>query len=660
MTSEAVIKHYFHLSASFVKALHSRPSPFPSQFSETIYYRTYSRIKQDGTQEMWADTVIRVIEGVMSIRKNHYILNGLGWEDRDHQEFACDMATKMFELKWLPAGRGIWACGSNQMYRHGAASLYNCGATSTKDLSDAAEWSMDMSMHGVGTGFDTVWPGIADRKLHAQEKVVRYIIPDSREGWVESTKLLIDSWVNTMGRERYEFDYSQIRPAGSIIRGFGGVASGYKPLKVLHDAINSTMELYMRGDINETRCVADVMNRIGQCVVSGNIRRSAQIALGHQSDETFINLKNYTVNPERAEYGWLSNNSVMLTKTEDFITIPSIASSIKSNGEPGIINLMNIQKYGRLRYGDVQRDAATLINPCGEIPLEDKELCNLAEVYPTKNESIEEFFNSLRYATFYTQSVSLCPTHNEKTNRVIARNRRIGVSLSGLAEWVDAIGSTQLTRHLRDGYGIVRQYANLLAEDSGVRHPIRCTTVKPSGTTSSMVGVSSGMHYPIFKHAIRRIRIAKIHPVSEILIKSRVPHEEDKFDKATWVFEFIIKSSPAVRTVHNVSAWEQFTFLEMMQREWADNSVSCTIYFDPKKGEDKVLENMIARFIPVVKSVSMLPLLEHGAYPQMPYEDIDEAEYSRRATGILPIDWSGFTGSDGQDTKYCTNEACGV
>lgn len=652
--SKVVVKERFRLEETFCNELRAKKAEFGfSGFGEAVYYRTYSRIKPDCTQEHWSDTVIRVINGVMSIRKNHYALNRLVWDETKWHSYAKKLAMTMFNMKWLPPGRGLWIMGTEYIYERGSAALNNCGAVDTEDLSLAADWTMDMLMCGVGVGFNTVWKG-ENVSIPDKTRPVPYVIPDSREGWVASVRLLIDSY--TKGSAWFAFDYSEIRPQGSPIHGFGGTASGPAPLKELHERIENYLDNYCKGKIDQTRCIADVMNAIGACVVAGNVRRSAEIILGSVNDRTFLELKDYAKNPERAEIGWMSNNTVVLKKTEDFEKLPMVAKHIRDNGEPGIMNLINVQKYAR--YGEQSEDRAWLANPCSEIPLESFELCNLAEVFPARCIKEDEFYEALEYATFYASTVALLPTHRSETNAIILRNRRIGVSLSGVADMIDAHGATELTRRLRKGYKLVRTVNQELAAEAGVSASVRVTTVKPSGTISQLVGVSSGMHFPTFQYAIRRMRVGNTSSICNVLKAAGVPYEEDHYSANTTVFEFPIDQGKT-RKANTVSAWEQFSLLSMLQREWSDNMVSCTIYFDPKT-EGSQIEDMLALFAPVIKSVSMLPHSDAGAYVQMPYEGISKEKYNARLAKMPSIDWSTFVGSDGIESRFCTNDSCEV
>ena len=641
----------FYLEDGFKARLRKmQPSFGFDGFGEVIYYRTYSRRKKDGSQEHWADTVIRVVEGVLSIRKNHYKEQGLAWRDEAWQPFARRMAESCFSMHWLPPGRGLWIMGTDYIYERGSAALYNCGAVDTADLVDSADWAMDMLMSGVGVGFNTVWRGRAS--IPDKENPRLYVIEDSKEGWVRSVRLLLESYCR--GGPFYRFDYSKIRPAGSPIHGFGGTASGPEPLKELHGRLEKIMDRFCRGEIDHTRCVADVFNAIGVCVVAGNVRRSAEIALGSPHDETFLHLKDYERFPDRKEIGWMSNNSVVLHRHEDFEKLPEISELIRRNGEPGILNLVNVQKYGR--FGDEIPDKAWLTNPCGEIALESYELCNLAEILPTRCRSEKEFKEAVEFATFYAITVSLLPTHRRETNAVVARNRRTGVSISGITDWIEKIGVAKMTRILRDTYRHVRSVNARLARESGIPVSLKVTAIKPSGTISLLAGVSPGMHFPVSRYAIRRLRVGNSQRITRFLIEAGVPHAPDAYSENTTVFEFPVRYDNP-RSVDEVSAWEQFALLAMLQREWADNMVSCTISFDEER-EGGQIERMLAMFAPVIKSASMLPRKQKGVYEQMPIEPITKEAYEERIRKMPKIDWKRFGGSDGAGEGFCSILAC--
>jgi len=655
-----IVNERFSLSPQFKEGLSKQEPPWGfGALSEAVYFRTYSRMRDDGRQEHWADTVIRVVEGVMSIRKDWY-KNVLGkrWDEKHYQKLAQHLASLIFQMKILPPGRGLWAMGTDYVFERGSHSLNNCGFVEVSDsLSSAASWLMDSLMCGVGVGFSTHSQKIGEYKKPTGE-VLYYSIPDSREGWVESLRALISSY--ELGAREIKFDYSQIRPTGVPLRGFGGVSAGAAPLITAHERIRSYLDSYAYGETSATRLISDVMNAIGACVVAGNIRRSAEIALGSPTDTEFLNLKNYNLYPERSEIGWMSNNSVVLTERSHFAVMPDIAKLVQSNGEPGILNMLNISKYGRI--GDRMPDQAVGINPCGESPLESYELCNLVEVFPTRCASAEEVWDAMKYATFYASTVSLLRSHSAETNEVVARNRRIGVSVSGIADWIDTTSVAYVFQVLNKGYeDVVRPTNTRLAREAGVPASIRVTTVKPSGSISLLAGVSSGMHHPLDGYVLRRMRVSKNSPVAEILEGNGIPHEPDVNEPDfTEVFEFPLKyGNGRTRSVKKVSIYEQAAIVAMLQKSWADNAVSNTLTVQPH--EFPQIERVLSFFAPQVKSLSLLPDVEVGAYPQMPLEKITKDEFEKRSKLIgKGIDWSSLTGTDGVDSRFCTNDSCEI
>lgn len=293
------------------------------------------------------------------------------------------------------------------------------------------------------------------------------------------------------------------------------------------------------------------------------------------------------------------------------------------------------------------------------------ELCNLSEVFPPRCENPEEFYQALRYATFYSTTVSLLPTHRPETNAIVAKNRRIGVSISGVAQLASGavpvgwgiMNYTQLGTFLRTGYKIVREENSRLSDEAGVPRAIRCTTTKPSGSISLLAGVTPGIHYPVSKYAIRRVRVAMNSPLVSSLIAAGVPYEKDVYSDGTWVFSFAIYHGE-VRACEEVSPWEQFAFVAMMQKHYCDNSVSATIYFDKEKDGPDV-EKMLAMYIPLLKSVSMLPREGHG-YAQAPYEPINKEKYEELLGKYKLPDFSAVQDNVPVGTKFCTDEKCEI
>ena len=333
----------FTLTPTFVKKYQRKSAPFGfNGLGEMVYMRTYSRIKENGKNEMWWETVKRVVEGTYTMQKKWIDSHQLGWNAWQAQKSAQDMYDRIFNMKFLPPGRGLWAMGTEMTEERGLyASLNNCAFVSTDTLKDDLSkpfcFLMDASMLGVGVGFDTKGAGEviikgADKSRDTQV----FVIPDSREGWVESLKLQLDS--HFMGTAPVSFDYSQIRDEGAPIKGFGGVSSGPDPLEDLHKAIEDVLGKNAGEPISITTIV-DIMNLIGKCVVAGNVRRTAEIVFGDPDSEEYLDLKNYEVNPHRDQYGWTSNNSIFAELGMDYT---EACKRVVDNGEPGFAWLEKI------------------------------------------------------------------------------------------------------------------------------------------------------------------------------------------------------------------------------------------------------------------------------------------------------------------------------
>jgi len=353
----------------------------------------------------------------------------------------------------------------------------------------------------------------------------------------------------------------------------------------------------------------------------------------------------------------MSNNSAILETDSDFEQLGLIAERVVRNGEPGIINKINMQK-GRIGHNEwCKKDLAIGENPCGEIPLEDKELCCLAETLPTVCNSPEDWLKACEYATVYASTVTLLPTHQQSTNKVICRNRRIGVGIIDVSGWKYAIGVNQMVKWLRRGYAKVKATNKWVNSEAGVPEAIRCTTIKPGGTTPKLAGKTSGIGHPTFIYTLRRVRVASNSSLCNILTEAGYYGEPDVLEpKVTMVYEFPIKQGPA-KPATEVSLWEQALNLVLMQREWSDNAVSNTLYFN--KSEEKDIEAVLSAIAPFTKSVSLLPHSDIGAYPQMPEEGITESQYLSMLANIKPIDWSKYR-EVAEPEKYCEGEKCQV
>jgi len=262
------INEFFALSSEYIEKLYRLKPQFGYDgFGEIVFFRTYSRVKADGSQENWHDVVIRVINGTMSIRKDWYKRNYVEWDEAYWQRYAYDMAVAMFKMHWLPAGRGLWAMGTQFVFERGSMALNNCGFTvlgGNDRLSDDLHWMMDALMLGVGVGFEAVRD---DLKIYKPVGTFVHYVQDSREGWADSWKLLIDAYTKPNHRKPI-FKYDLVRKKGLPIRGFGGLASGPGPLMELHER---TEMLFNTPGIDVVRLKSDLGNMCGVCVVAGSV-----------------------------------------------------------------------------------------------------------------------------------------------------------------------------------------------------------------------------------------------------------------------------------------------------------------------------------------------------------------------------------------------------
>ena len=690
----------FALTKNFLDKWRHKKPPFGyNGLGELVYRRTYSRKKDEGVDgspqganEQWWETVERVVNGTYNMQKQWIEQHELGWNAWKAQKSAQEMFERIFEMKFLPPGRGLWAMGSPITETRGLfAALNNCAFVTTEgmekedDRSKPFTFLMDASMLGVGVGFDTKGAG----KLHIKgfpHPIVAptttaaattaatgaaaaaavgalvprtFVIPDSREGWVDALRLLLNSYI--YGRDPVVFDYSVIRPFGVPIKGFGGVASGPSALKELLDSVRKLLENRTGATLTITD-ITDIMNLIGRCVVAGNVRRTAEIAFGSPDSDEYLDLKNYAKNAHRAEYGWTSNNSVFATLGMKY---NKVCDRVRTNGEPGFAWLQNMQNYGRMNGVVDQRDHRVRGgNPCLEQSLESYELCCLVETFPTNHASFEDFQKTLKYAYLYAKTVTLGKTHWPETNRVMLRNRRIGCSVSGVAQFISQRSLHELQDWLERGYDSIQRYDKDYSDWFAIPRSIKTTSVKPSGTVSLLAGATPGMHYPESRFYIRRMRLSAASELVKPLVDAGYPIEPAKDGGSsanTVVVEIPVDVGAGVRTASQVPMWEQLALAAFLQRHWADNQVSCTVTFDPET-EGQQLEPALDYFQDQLKGISFLPKLKLGAYPQMPYEAIDEAEYNRRLAELQPLHFADarVRNEEANPDRFCDSSSCDV
>ncbi|MFG0245697.1 MAG: fused protease/ribonucleoside-triphosphate reductase [Phycisphaerales bacterium JB052] len=625
--------------------------------SEFTFARTYSR---DG--ERWADTCIRVVEGTFTILKTHCHLNRLPWDEDEAQKKASFMLGTMFDFKWLPPGRGLWMMGTDYVFERSGAPLNNCGFRSTRNIdqhfSAPFTWTFDMLMLGVGVGFDTRGADLPQPVHLKAPETGRdvHVVEDSREGWVRVLERFLDAWV---GKDTLpaQWDYSQVRPEGTPIKTFGGIASGPAPLVKMLDRLTELFAEYTLKDKPvDSTFIVDTMNIVGACVVCGGVRRTAQIAIGEPDDEAFLDLK---LDMEKlGAWRWASNNSPAILDEHEPFDFGPIAKRISRNGEPGVFFLDRARKFGRLadppNFADMRALGA---NPCLEQTLEDGELCCLAENFPAHCDDYDEFKAVLKMSYLYAKAVTLVPTHNQLTNTIMLRNRRIGNSISGVVQAVARHGYQTFLQWCDDGYQVIQDLDVSYSEWLCVRKSIKTTSVKPSGTVSILAGATPGVHFDHAQHYIRRVRIDANSPLVQVARDAGYDVEPDAVTDRTMVISFPVKTAFATRSKHEVTIWEKASLAAALQTWWADNQVSCTVEFSPDEKDD--IERVLDHFALRLKGISFLPMVDHG-YAQPPYETINAETYRRMIAKTKPLVIPYGQDNNEVVERFCDGDSCEI
>lgn len=640
------IKSEFHFRRDFLSPYYKKGDPFQSLLARSTYLTKYCR-----DHETWTDTIRRVVEA--NISATVFI---------DERE-----AEMLFHLFWtgqaLPPGRGLWTGGVQGIPADGR---FNCFYTTLYGIDDWC-WTANQLMlgGGVGVGLDhlsgfpsvqrgdpalLIWcnplhpnveevmpnASVAGRVIPNEVTHGGFVVPDSRQGWVEALRKVLTA---AFEAKSLVLDVSQIRPRGVPIRTFGGIACGPGPL--VHLLRNAWMLVRgAQGRKLSSVEALDVTNFIGLCIKSGNVRRSAIITLGELTDQDFRDAKKDF--EKVASHRHTSNNSIVFRSRAQIESFDwkHLVEDMSQFGEPGLINMPLIWR---------DDPGAKGTNPCSEIPLHDREACNLAEVFPSKFEENTNPDLAFRLVTRYCLRQRLQPVSDSQAQAVAEKNMRLGVGLGGVCDF------NWTPMKLNHWHRECRDEANRYADELGVSRPIAVTTVKPSGTISLLNGSSPGMHAPYADFYVRRTRIAKNDPMAPAMMEAGVPYETDIYDQTgnTLVFSFPTKSRADI-TVQTETLRAQFERQAALQKHWADNSVSATISFENNEKDE--LAELLAAYVPHLKSTSCLPK-SHG-YKQPPYEQIELEEYERMYAVINhdhPLVHDGDI-----ETMECSSGSCPV
>ena len=610
-----------------------------------VYKRTYARRKENGETEEWYETLRRCIEGAQRIGANYT------------KEEAERLFDYMFNLKGLYAGRMLWQLGTPMVDRFKADSCLNCWFVSMKSI-DAFCFLFEKLMLGGGVGFSIRREHIYQLPKvkknvdirHELSKDADFIVPDSREGWIKLLYNVLNSYFNT--GESFTYSTILVRGAGEPIKSFGGTASGPK---ILIEGIQKICEILKRRENKKLRSidVLDICNVIGSIVVAGNVRRSAEIALGDADDYLFLRAKRWDLG-NIPNWRAMSNNTIYV---DDFSYInDSVWEGYQGNGEPyGFFNLPLSQKYGRL--GEVVEDNCEGLNPCGEITLADYECCNLSEIFLNRISSKEEFLDLAKLLYKTQKAIAGMNYLTKQTNEIVHKNMRLGLSVSGICqskeklEWLDFV------------YKELKKFDKEWSRLRGWNKSIKLTTVKPSGTLSILAGASPGVHPGYAKYFIRRVRMSSNDPLVEWCKKMGYKTEyQINFDGTlnydTSVVEFPCEYTSGTILSKDMSAIEQLELVKLMQKNWADNAVSVTVYYR-KEELPEIKEWLKKNYDNSIKSVSFLLHSDHG-FVQAPYEEIDEQTYRKMLKKIGKLEKIENIGDDNLESMECSSGVCPI
>jgi len=565
------------------------------------------------------------------------------------------------KLKFTTAGRFMWQLGTKTVDKLGLPSLQNCAFTVVNEPIRPFTWAFEMLMLGSGVGYNIQKHNVYQLpKLKGKIKIERkdtndadFIVPDTREGWVKLLGKVLKS--HFYSGEGFTFSTVCIRSKGAPIKGFGGTASGPEDLCWGINEINKILNSRSDKKLRPIDCL-DIMNIIGAIVVSGNVRRSAQIAIGDYDDLEFLKSKRWDLG-KIPNWRSMSNNSIVAPENLD--DLPNEYWDTYEQGEPyGLINIelsKSVGRTGEYQYPDANIEG---FNPCGEQSLENYETCCLSEVFLPNIESYDELIEVLMFAYRMNKHSLNLPCSLKETEEIVHKNMRMGIGMTGILQ-----STEEQISWLSNAYEWLREYDEHYSFEHGYPKSIKLTTIKPSGTTSLLAGVTPGIHpSPAGPFYIRRVRISSQSSLLELCRKSGYPIEYHKNfdgtdDKSTCVISFPCKVSDNTPIASTFSWKDQIDLIRRMQREWSDNSVSCTVYY---KHDDlpEIKEYLNKHFKNEIKTISFLLYHGHG-FIQAPYETISKEEYLILKSKVKPIT-SVEIKEDEFELQECQSGACPI
>lgn len=615
-----------------------------------VFKRTYARpiIDEHGhnTTEEWHQTLQRVVNGAQAIGANY---------TQDEAERLYD---HMFNLRGLPGGRMMWQLGTGTVERLGLPSLVNCWESNMVSIKDFP-WVFEMLMLGGGVGFnvDHSWTLGTVRKarvVHEDVSDADFIVPDKREGWKELLGRVFDAYFGDKDTPS-EFSYSTqlVRPYGTPIKTFGGIASGPEILIEGVEKIGGILDQATNRSLTSVE-VLDICNIVGSIVVSGNVRRSAMISAGDPGDLPYLQAKRWDLG-DIPNWRSMSNNSVFVDNIDQ---LPEeFWEGYKGNGEPyGLLNLSAAQQWGRT--GEENWDLSIVgFNPCAEIALGHHEPCVLAEVFLNNIESQSQLEDVAKLLYKAQKAVIALPAPDRLTNEITKKNMRLGLGVTGVAQSIHKLD------WLDGAYKSLKKFDEEWSAQRGWSQSIRLTTAKPSGTLSLLGGATPGIHPGFAQYHTRRVRMAIHDPLVEYCRQRNYPIEpvrnfDGSDDKRTVVVEFPCEFPEGTLFADDVSVIDQMDVQRKIQALWSDNAVSTTAYFVPE--ELPAIQDYLKEHWHEMKSISFLLKDDHG-FDQAPLEKLTKEEYEKRLRDLNDV--SGFHTHGTSEMDYsmeCEGGACPI
>ena len=618
-----------------------------------VYKRTYARRlkedQKDSPTEEFHQTVQREIDAYRKQLK-------VGFKPEEEEAYR----KLRLSLKLSPAGRFMWQLGTKTVDKLGLPSLQNCAFVVVDEPIRPFTWAFDLLMLGSGVGFNIQREHVYKLpKVKKKIKVTRldskdadFIVPDSREGWVKLLgKVLKASFYSG---ESFTYSTQLVRSKGAIISGFGGTASGPDDLVNGLDDIIKILNNRVGKKLQPIDCL-DIMNIIGMVVVAGNVRRSAQLAIGDPDDIEFLKAKRWDLG-SIPNWRSMSNNSVAAESVDE---LPKEFWDTYEQGEPyGLINLRLARLIGRTGDTNYPDPEVMGFNPCAEQSLANHETCCLAEIYLPNIENYSELLTACTFAyKINKHSLSLHCSLKE-TEDIVHRMMRMGIGVTGVLQ-----ATEQQLKWLPDAYNYLRGLDAEYSAKMGWPTSVKLTTIKPSGTLSLLAGVTPGAHpSPAGPYYIRRVRMASNSPLIDLCRKNGYHIEPQRNfdgseDKSTMVVSFPCKVAENVPIAATYSWKDQLDMVRWLQKNWSDNSVSCTIYYT-KEELPAIKEYLTTHYRDEIKTVSFLLKSDHG-FDQAPYETITKEQYEEMASKCTPIK-SGEISEDEFTIDECSTGACPI